>query len=177
MSDINIKLTEKQKAVIDSVIAINDEQVISLIQDFRENGELFIVQPLIEMLYSNRGQVLKNSILEFLRDIKNQDAVTVITQSIQKHIGDKNTTSLISICWQSNLDFSSELPVFIDILCNGDFLTSFEAFTVIENSVGNLSPKDIDLHISSIKSKSKGINAEKQSLVKEMIEIMEKFKQ
>jgi len=172
----NYKLTEKQKAVIDSLIALNDEQVISIIHDFRENGDLYIVLPLIEMLYSKRGNSLKNSILEFVRDIKNQDAVTIITQSIQKHIGDKNTTGLLSTCWQSNLDFSNELPLFIDILCNGDYLSSFEAFTVIENSIGNVSKENIGLYIAAIESNLKATPLDKQSLLTEMIVMLEDFK-
>ena len=88
----NQNLTEKQKAVVETLKSIKDEQVISLIQDFRENGDLFIVEPLIEMLYSNRSYSLKEAILEFVGDIKNQDAAEIITHSIQKHLGDPNTT-------------------------------------------------------------------------------------
>ncbi len=176
MGNNNTKLTEKQKAVVDSLIAINDEQVISLIQDFRDNGDLFIVQPLIEMLYSDRSEVLKKTILEFLSDIRNHAAVEPITQSIQLHIGDKNTTGLISACWQSSLDFSNELPVFIDILCNGDYQPSFEAFTVIENSVSNASPEKIDLYIATIESKLKATPVENKSLLTEMIVTLEGIK-
>ena len=176
MGNNNTKLTEKQKAVVDSLIAINDEQVISLIQDFRDNGELFIVQPLVEMLYSDRSEELKKTILEFLSDIRDHAAVKPITQSIQLHIGDKNTTGLISACWQSSLDFSNELPVFIDILCNGDYQPSFEAFTVIENSVSNVSPEKIDLYIATIESKLKTTPVENKSLLTEMIVTLESIK-
>ena len=170
------KLTEKQKAIVENLIALNDEQVISVIQDFRENGDLYIIQPLIEMLYSKRGQILKTAILEFIMDIKNQVAVPIITQSIQRHIKDDSTTGLISACWQSNLDFSNDLPLFIDILCNGDYQASFEAFTVIENSIGNVSQENINLYITSIESHLKGIPLEKQSLLTEMIVMLESFK-
>jgi hypothetical protein len=171
-----INLTSKQKAVIDNLVALNDEQVISLIQDFRENGELFIVSPLIEMLYSKRGQVLKNSILDFIADIKNQDAVSIISQSIQKHMGDKNTSGLISACWQSNLDFSNEIPIFIDILCNADYQSSFDAFTVIENSIGNVSTEQIGLYITTIESRLKATPLDKKSLLTEMIVTLENFR-
>jgi hypothetical protein len=171
-----INLTSKQKAVIDNLVALNDEQVISLIQDFRENGELFIVSPLIEMLYFKRGQVLKNSILDFIADIKNQDAVSIISQSIQKHMGDKNTSGLISACWQSNLDFSNEIPIFIDILCNADYQSSFDAFTVIENSIGNVSTEQIGLYITTIESRLKATPLDKKSLLTEMIVTLENFR-
>lgn len=170
------QLTEKQKVFTNNLLSMNDEQVISLIQEFRENGELFIVEPLIEMLYSSRGQALKNSILEFIRDIKNQVAVIIITKSIQKHISDKYTTDLVSACWQSSLDFSEELHVFFDILCNGDYQTAFEAFTVIENSIGNVSQDSINLYITTIESKLKVTPLEKQTLLTEMIVMLENFK-
>jgi hypothetical protein len=172
----NYQLSEKQQVVTKNLLSMNDEQVISLIQEFRVNGELFIVEPLIEMLYSNRGQALKNSILEFIRDIKNQVAVIIITKSIQKHITDKYTTGLVSACWQSSLDFSDELPVFFEILCNGDYQTAFEAFTVIENSIGNVSQENISLYIATIESKLKITPIEKQTLLTEMIAMLENFK-
>lgn len=172
----NYQLSEKQQVVTKNLLSMNDEQVISLIQEFRVNGELFIVEPLIEMLYSNRGQALKNSILEFIRDIKNQVAVIIITKSIQKHITDKYTTGLVSACWQSSLDFSDELPVFFDILCEGDYQTAFEAFTVIENSIGNVSQENISLYIATIESKLKITPIEKQTLLAEMIAMLENFK-
>jgi len=172
----NYELSEKQQVVTKNLLSMNDEQVISLIQEFRLNGELFIVEPLIEMLYSNRGQALKNSILEFIRDIKNQVAVIIITKSIQKHISDKYTTGLVSACWQSSLDFSDELTVFFDILCNGDYQTAFEAFTVIENSIGNVSQDNINLYMATIESKLKITPVEKQTLLTEMMAMLEKFK-
>ena len=172
----NHNLTEKQKAVVDTLKSINDEQIISLIQEFRENGDLFIVEPLIELLYSNRSYSLKEAILDFIGDIRNQDAALIITNSIQKHLGDPNTTGLVSACWQSILDFSSEIPLFIDILCKGDYITSFEAFTVIENSIGNISYNNIDLYIATIESRLKDASIEKQSLLTETIVLFESFK-
>ncbi len=176
MDILNFQLSEKQQVVTKNLLSMNDEQVISLIQEFRVSGELFIVEPLIEMLYSNRGQALKNSILEFIRDIKNQVAVIIITKSIQKHITDKYTTGLVSACWQSSLDFSDELPVFFDILCEGDYQTAFEAFTVIENSIGNVSQENISLYMASIESKLKITPTEKQTLLSEMMAMLENFK-
>jgi hypothetical protein len=176
MKDIRFNLSEKQKVIISNLMTLNDDQVISLIQDFRDSGELFIVQPLIEMLYSTRGKILKNYILEFVGDIKDQNAVGIIAQSIQKHITDKETTGLISACWQSNLDFSNEMSLFIDILCNGDYQNSFEAFTVIENSISNVTIEQIGLYIATIESCLKTTNAEKKLLLTDMILILESFK-
>lgn len=174
MSDLH--LTEKQKAIVASLKSMRDEQVISLIQDFREDGELFIVDPLLEMIYSNRSFSLKETILELVGDIKDQNAAKIIAQTIQNHIGDQNTTGLLSACWQSNLDFSDYLPVFIEILCNSDYQASFEAFTVIENSASSIDKKSIDLFIATIESKMKSITAEKQSLLTETIVMLENFK-
>lgn len=171
-----IQHTEKQIAIITSLKSMNDEQVISIIQDFRENGELFILNPLLEMIYSNRSYSLKETILELVGDIKNQQAVEIISHSIQNHIGDLNTTGLISACWQSNLDFSDYLPVFIEILCSSDYLASFEAFTVIENSVSNIEPQNIDLYIATLESKLKSTPLEKKSLLTETIVMLENFK-
>lgn len=172
----NLQLTEKQKAIIATISSMNDDKVISLIHDFRENGKLFVVNPLLDMLYTNRILSLKETILELVGDIKNQEAAEIIATSIQNHIGDPNTVGLLSACWQSNLDFSSYLPLFIDILCSSDYQASFEAFTVIENSVGSIDPKSIDLYIATLESKLKNTPLDKKSLLTETIVMLESFK-
>jgi hypothetical protein len=172
----NLNLNEKQKTIVTSLNSMNDEQVISIIQEFREKGDIFVVEPLIEMLFSKRGESVKKAILEFVSDIKNQNAVDTITLCIQNHIGDSNTIGLLASCWQSDLDFSKYLPLFIDILCSSDYQASFEAFTVIENSIGDIDKKSIDLYISAIESKLKSTPIEKQSLLTETIVMLESFK-
>ena len=171
-----MQLTDKQKAIVGSLKSMGDEQVISLIHDFRENGELYIITPLLEMIYSKRSLTLKETILEFISDIKDQNAVDIIASTIQNNIKDKNTTGILSACWQSNLDFSKHLPIFLDILCNCDYQASFEAFTIIENSVGNIDKKSLDLYITSIESKLKSTPIEKKSLLTETIVMLESFK-
>ncbi|MHC1704230.1 MAG: hypothetical protein AB9846_10010 [Tenuifilaceae bacterium] len=171
----NQSLSEKQIAIIANLITKNDDQVISLLQDFREHGELFIVPPLIDMLFTKRSQKLKESIIEFIIDIKNQDVVSIIIQSIRNHINEDGITGLVSICWQSSLDFSQDLPLFVEILCDGDYHTSFEASTVIENSIGLIDQSQRDSHVKYIKLKLKNASTEKHLLLTEMIDVIEKF--
>ena len=40
---------------------------------------------------------------------------------------------LLTACWQNGLDFSTFLPVFIDLIIHEDWEIAFEAFTVIDN--------------------------------------------
>ena len=172
----NLQLTEKQKDIVSTIQSMDDDKVISLIQDFRENGKLFVVNPLLDMIYTNRSLSLKETILELIGDIKNQDAAEIIVNSIQNHIENPNTIGLLSACWQSSLDFSNYLPLFIDILCNGDYQASFEAFTVIENSIGSVDLKRIDLYIATLESRLKSTPIEKHSLLTETIIMLESFK-
>lgn len=169
------KLSEKQIAYIANLITLNDEQVISLIQDFRENGDLFIVEPLIEMLFAKRSKNLNNSIYEFLIDIKDQASVPIIARSIRNHISEENVAGLVSVCWQSRLDFSAELPIFFDILCNGDYLVAFEALTVIENSLGGLNKDQLNLHLDYLKQNLNNTKEDKQPLLVEMVKLIENF--
>lgn len=177
MSATNLKISEKQKIIISNLISRNDDEVISLLQEFRDNGELFIVQPLLDMLFSNRSEKLKTSILEFLEDVKNQKIVPLIAQSIRDHRNNWDISKLISVCWQSSLDFSNEIDLFVDILCNENYQASFEAFTVIENSLGSLPKKQRNLQAAVINSKIKESPKDKQPLLYEMTEIIENFKE
>ena len=51
---------------------------------------------------------------------------------------DTGKANLLRICWESAIDFSEYLDVFVDMLINEDFITALEASTVIENLGGKI---------------------------------------
>jgi hypothetical protein len=53
------------------------------------------------------------------------DAISSAKNSAQRKI-------LISACWESGIDFSDHFMYFAELVLNGDFETSLEALTVIE---------------------------------------------
>ena len=67
--------------------------------------------------------------------------------------------NLLRICWESAIDFSEYLDVFVDMLLHEDFITALESSTVIENLHGNIPEEKIHIAIQRLKSESNEDNA------------------
>ena len=62
--------------------------------------------------------------------------------------------NLLRICWESAIDFSEYLDVFVDMLLNEDFITALEASTVIENLGGKIPEEKIHIAIKRLQANS-----------------------
>lgn len=153
----------------------SDEFIISTLEELRENGEDYMIDSIIHLLFTKRSDVLKEAVVNFLVDIKNQSAALEIIQTIKEKKNSSDVSHLVSVCWQSRLDFSNEIELFMDLLCKADYQTSIEAFSVIENALDNTSDEKIAEYTLYLKNEVKKIAKDKQPLVQQMILVMEEF--
>lgn len=162
--------------IIKNLHLLSDEQVLSFLTELKKNSELDYVNPLLNMLLSERSEVVRKSIVEYLSDFKDQRAVEIIVRYLEESFPSKNVSNILIACWQSRLDFSKNLSIFFSILVEANYLTSFEAFTVIENSVDNLSTDEIVKFIAYVKKGVAGSDRDKQLLLLEMVSLLDKAK-
>jgi hypothetical protein len=167
---------DKRKLLINNLLGSSDEQIISLLTELRKSDNLLLLPFLLEMLYSTRTETLKKAIIEYISDLKDEGAVPTIIQKLEKSFPSQNVTPLITACWQSRLDFSKHLGIFFNILLSGTYLTAFEAFTVIENSIDNISSEELTKYISTVKKGILKSDRDKQLLLIEMVSVLEKAK-
>ncbi len=171
-----INLNEKQKQIINLLKNSNDELVISMLIELKEQQEFFYLHTLLEILTSNSSEMLKNAITEFISDIKLQASVKILADFISHNFPSQDLVKLVTACWQSRLDFSQNLDPFFNILINGEYFVAFEAFTVIENSIDSLSEEKLSAYMAQVKKGVPKANRDKQLLLLEMISVLDKTK-
>jgi len=177
MNPTNNNIPEKrQHELISKLTAESDEHIISFITESKSELELFYLKPLIDMMLSERSENLKRTIVEFISEIKNNNIVPIVVDSLEKNFPQKNVTKLVTASWQSRLDFSKDLSIFFKILIKGNYQIAFEAFTVIENSLDNLEVEKINEFIGIVKKGVIASDRDKQLLLLEMVSILEKAK-
>jgi hypothetical protein len=167
---------EQQRLIINSLMSDSDEKIISTLFNFKESYNLFIIEPLLDLLLMDRSDLLKKNIINFISDVKEKAAIPLLVNHLKKSFPQKQVNDIITICWQSRLDFSKDLEIFFEILQKGNYQAAFEAFTVIENSLENLSSQEIDNHLTSLKSDLSNSNRDKQLLILEMVSLLNKAK-
>jgi hypothetical protein len=125
------------------------------------------------MIRKETPQNIRSEIMNLLGEIKSQEAVPVIVSSLESIDFGDFLPGFVAACWQSGLDFSQHLPVFVKLFVHSDYVTAIEAFTVLEESFPNASDQARTECIRYLR-KSEGLVADdKLALFRELVKVME----
>jgi len=86
-----------------------------------------------------------------LKYLKDNNAQAFILNAITKTKNNSQKALIIAACWETGLDFSKDYTFFIDLICDKDFLVSFEAFTVIQEMEAEISENTLKQALNSLK--------------------------
>jgi hypothetical protein len=109
-----------------------------------------------------------------MNDLKDQTACQEVITEIRKNWKPDTISMLVSSCWQSGLNYSEYSADLARIFLLGDYVTSVECLTVIEESVHELSKKDRNEIIRLLEEGTPAVDNEKKVLMLELFSILEK---
>lgn len=115
---------------------------------------------------------LKLVISGFFNDMKENAGRAEVIESLSLVGKPSSKAMLASSCWQSGLDYSDHAAALAEIFISGDYMTSLECFTVIENCLDMVSENDKKNIISSLENKIDTWDIAKQQLGRELISVM-----
>jgi len=115
---------------------MSENQVLSKLKTIKNKGNIKDIDFLFNCLLSENTNVVKES-FDILVNIKVKSANKIIVEKIKQKEYKKILNTIVSICWQSGLDFSDDLLLFFDLVVNYDLSVAIEAMSVIENSLSN----------------------------------------
>lgn len=138
---------------IDNIMEEKISAIVSLLTD-PENKELK-EETLLTLKKENAGDLLITAI--FNSKMKQK-----------KHI-------LVAACWESEINFSSQVPFFVNLALDTDYLVSLEAITVIENMEGPFNVTHVNEGIIKVKEYQKSITSEKAVLLNDLVAKLESF--
>ena len=141
-----------------------------------EKGTIDEIPLICNLLKHPEKELLENSITELLSSIKIKESNLKIIESIEIFKEQKaNLRVLIQVCWQSQLDFTQYLDLFVDVFISEDYLTAIESFTVIENILTDYSYKEDFLmeQVDKVKDNLSEMDESKLILAKELILVLE----
>ncbi len=121
---------------------------------------------------STPDEGLKSIITAFFNDMKEVSCRAEVIESLKSVSNQASRTMLASSCWQSGLDYSEYAVALADAFMTGDFMTSLECFTVLENYAGTISDKDRTGIIIKLEKEIPGYDAPMQKLALELITLL-----
>jgi hypothetical protein len=178
--DKNIQLDNEIKKLLELVQQLRKEDNEAFkehMEQMRTSADIQVIPFLVELLAEDAvAEEKKEAILSLIMDIKHQDAPKLLVQGIDKLRGTDLLQPYLSALWQNSLSFAPYMDTFVDIALTADYLTAYDAFTVIENSCSDTPVEVLDAAILKLKSGYATEDESKKPMIQELIKVLEDIK-
>jgi hypothetical protein len=166
------KENKKNKELVEKLNSGNNNLIFEALKEIKKEGTISIIPHLFDLINENTSDIIKKDIVGLICDIKVQSAAPLLVDAILTRKFGEYTSDVISIFWQSRLDFSKYLPVFVRIFIKEDYQTALEAFTVVEGAIPNMSIEIQKECIDILKTAEESITHMKRPLYEELIKVI-----
>lgn len=128
-----MNLTKIDEQIKKNLFSTNTDVVIDAIEAIKKKGNKFYIPILFDLLNSSPEDEIETAIKSLLGTVKDKESINGFMRAIEDDKYKSIRKSILIACWQNGLDFSTFLPVFVDLIIKEDWEVAFEAFTVIDN--------------------------------------------
>jgi hypothetical protein len=164
-----------EKRWIASLQGSDPQLIIQSIREIRNAEAITMLPVLLELVNKDTSQTVRNEIIELISELKAAEAAPFVAESLLKNDFGDYLSTVVAACWQSRLNFSKHLPVFANLFVRSDYKTALEAFTVIEESLGNADVSDIQNCLNFLTDSEYLVTNEKVPLYRELKKVVESF--
>lgn len=150
------------------------ESIKELLMYLRAEGNIKILPDIINIYKGYKKTNLGDYLYSFLCDIKCKDAANLIIDYINKKEFSEIRKELVSLCWQTGLDFANHFIFFVDLFIKTDLKTAFEAFTAIEYIELEKNDPVINIAIDKLQLSIDEIAVDKKELLVDLVNVIRK---
>ena len=164
------------KKLIEQLYSSNEEVALTAIKTIEEKGNLDYIPELLMAYENTESAEIQKKIANLLNDIKDAKAAPFFVEFIQKDVSEDILSMVLTSCWSSGIDYSSFIDVFVEIVLKANYLTAFEALTVIDNMEGTFDCEKLKHHIEVLKRASVDpVNVKKRAMMIELVSVLEQL--
>lgn len=158
----------KLQGQIQSLRSGNKTAILGTLNELRSEGNAAILPELFQLMLVQEDEQILGEITHLLNDLKDKDAAEVLAGAVADPEYERIRRTLVAACWQNGLSYSKYVDVFLEVLVSADYEAALEAFTVLEEAVGELEPQDRKRLSNRIESKIKQVDDLKKPLLAAM---------
>jgi hypothetical protein len=169
---------ENQERLSNHIVALrsgNRTAILATLRELRAEGHYSILPELFDILLDQEDQQILTETRRLLNDIKDQQAAAILAGAINNEEYRGISTDLAAACWQNGLSYGEYLDQFVEAAISGDYSTAIEAFTVIEDSIGEVEKNQRERFMETIRSRLPEVDAQKKSLLLELIKVIDNY--
>lgn len=165
----------KEKLQIQALRSGNHSAIRSTLKELRIHGKVSILPEIFDLLADQEDEELILEISSFLNDLKDQEAAEQLSLAIVNPDYKDVQTPLVAACWQNGLSYGKFIASFVEVVLSGSYSAAIEAFTVIEEAIGDLEDKQRERVVKKLKNGILRADAEKKPLISELIKVIENY--
>jgi len=163
------------KQQIETLRSSNRSAILEILKELRSEGDISILPELFNLLLIQEDTEIQDAITALLNDVKDKDAAEILAKAIANPEYEPIRTRLLAACWQNGLSYGKHISIFTDVLLSGTYGAAIEAFTVIEEAVGELEEEDREKVARSLKSGVQKADDQKKALIAELVRVIETY--
>ena len=128
---------------------------------------------MFDLYVTTQKEEIKSKVYSLLCDVKDKRFVDFLVSALSKPKYSGIKKEVTGISWQTGLDFSGKLSVFVDLLINGTDEVAIEAYSVFESSVDYIT-KEEKSNVKLLLSKDAGSLSDfRKGLIAETVYLFE----
>jgi hypothetical protein len=155
--------------------AKNNKEILHTLSEIKQTGQASIIPLVVRLLDNHTNDEVHREVIGLLGQLKEKEVIPYIINELRSEPTNQYRTELIMTCWQSGLDYSEHIYLFVEAFIYGDFQTAIESFSVIEEWIHN-TPKDtIEASKELLLDNLKQVSEEKKSFYLELIKLVESY--
>lgn len=163
------------KAQIQSLRSGNRLAILTTLKELRSQGDISILPELFDLLLDQEDEQIKGEISSILNDLKDMEAAPILSEAISNPVYSEIIPVLVSACWQNGLSYGEHLNTFVEVVIHGEYKAAIEAFTVIEEAVGDIDQIERDQLVKKLKSSINKMDEQKKLLLSELIKVISNY--
>ena len=165
----------KLQSQIQSLRSGNRSAILSTLQELRSHGNVSVLPVLFDLMLDQEDAEVNQAISSLLNDLKDQECAETLSAAIGNPELKEIQPTLVAACWQNGLSYVEYLDIFLEVVIKGEFNAAIEAFTVVEEAMGDLEKGQRDLLAKEIKIKVKDADDQKKLLLSELIKVISDY--
>ena len=146
--------------------------VLKALGELRSSGHLEYIPELLDILNVSENETIHSEMVRFLADIKKKAVIHYLIEGLKNPVLKDVRSEILSACWQSGLDYSAHIDLFIEIFLESDYMTSLESFSVIEQSLEYLTEKETEEKQIQVQEDLDRVSEEKKPLARELLNML-----
>jgi hypothetical protein len=166
------KQKKPDPAILKDLWSADEGVVLKTIYKLRSTGNLTYMPDLLSLLSKTPAEPVEKELIRFLADIKEQGVVPHVVKGLKDPGLKSARAGILSAVWQSGMDYSGHLELFIRLFLEGDYMVALESFTVIEQSLEHLNEQEISAHRQLLLGGLDQVSEDKKPLARELVNLL-----